>query len=171
MKILDATCGTRSIWFQKNHPCVIFMDKRKEKIYTKSKGTKFRNSRIIKVNPNMLAKWENLPFEDNSFDMIVFDPPHKIENRGIKMAKLHHQYGRLYRDNWNVVLKDGIKELFRVMKKEGVFVFKWCESDKSLSDVLKYFPYKPLFGTRTGQANKNHWIVFIKYNINKKLEV
>ena len=28
MKILDATCGTKSMWFQKNHPLVTYIDKR-----------------------------------------------------------------------------------------------------------------------------------------------
>lgn len=170
MKILDATCGQKSIWYQKNHPCALFLDKRRERIYTKSSGIKFRDARIITVEPDVIAQWEHMPFKDNVFDMVVFDPPHKIENRGIKKAELHHQYGRLYRDNWGIVLSKGIKELFRILKDDGVLIFKWCESDRRLKDVLKYFPYKPLFGTKTGQQNKNHWVCFIKYDVNMKLD-
>ena len=29
-KILDATCGGRSIWFNKHHPAAIYCDKRRE---------------------------------------------------------------------------------------------------------------------------------------------
>jgi hypothetical protein len=29
-KILDVTCSTRSIWFNKRHPLAIYCDKRKE---------------------------------------------------------------------------------------------------------------------------------------------
>ena len=29
-KILDVTCGMRGIWFNKNHPDVIYCDRRKE---------------------------------------------------------------------------------------------------------------------------------------------
>lgn len=29
-KILDVTCGSRSIWFDKNHPAAVYCDKRKE---------------------------------------------------------------------------------------------------------------------------------------------
>jgi|TARA_Y100000034_G_scaffold104223_1_gene130612 hypothetical protein len=29
MRILDATAGFKGIWYQKNHPFVTFMDKRK----------------------------------------------------------------------------------------------------------------------------------------------
>ena len=37
MKILDATCGSRGIWYQKNHPFVTFMDKRKEDVLSNHK--------------------------------------------------------------------------------------------------------------------------------------
>lgn len=29
-KILDVTCGSRTIWFNKNHPAAIYTDKRAE---------------------------------------------------------------------------------------------------------------------------------------------
>lgn len=29
-KILDVTCGSRTIWFDKNHPAALYCDKRKE---------------------------------------------------------------------------------------------------------------------------------------------
>ena len=41
---------------------------------------------------------------------------------------------------------------------------------KILDATCALFPYPPLFGTRTGQANKNHWIVFLKYDVNMKLD-
>jgi len=31
------------------------------------------------------------------------------------------------------------------------------------------FPYYPLFGTRTGNSNNNHWVLFLKYDVNQKL--
>ena len=31
-KILDVTCGCRSIWFNKNHPAAIYADKRVEEL-------------------------------------------------------------------------------------------------------------------------------------------
>lgn len=30
-KILDVTCGSRSIWFNKNHPMAVYCDKRVDK--------------------------------------------------------------------------------------------------------------------------------------------
>ena len=32
-KILDVTCGSRTIWFNKNHPAAIYADKRAEELY------------------------------------------------------------------------------------------------------------------------------------------
>ena len=88
--------------------------------------------------------------------MVIFDPPHIISNRREK-GNMESEYGVLYNDNWNDVLSKGIKELFRVLKSNGIFVFKWCETTKKtkIITLLKLFPYPPLFGTRTGQKNKN----------------
>ena len=32
-KILDVTCRSRTIWFDKHHPAVVYCDKRREKYY------------------------------------------------------------------------------------------------------------------------------------------
>ena len=32
-KILDVTCGSRTIWFDKHHPAAVYCDKRREKYY------------------------------------------------------------------------------------------------------------------------------------------
>lgn len=29
-KILDVTCGAKTIWFDKNHPAAVYCDKRRE---------------------------------------------------------------------------------------------------------------------------------------------
>ena len=31
-KILDVTCGARSIWFNKHHPAAVYCDKRREQV-------------------------------------------------------------------------------------------------------------------------------------------
>jgi SAM-dependent methyltransferase len=166
MKILDATCGSKTIWYQKNHPLVTFMDKREGKYYH---ATEINTKEIVRVNPNIVADWTKiLPFDNNEFDMIVFDPPHIISSTSCEMT---NRYGRLNPSSWRKELKKGIKELFRVLKPNGVFILKWAETSKPLEDVLKLFPYKPMFGTRTGQANKNHWVLFIKYRLEKELDI
>ena len=145
------------------------MDKRKGVYYSNHKKQK---PRVINVNPNIVAEWKNAPFPDNHFDMIVFDPPHLIENRDKKnLSSLNKSYGMLYKDNWKRELKLGIRKLFDILKPEGVFVFKWCENSAKVQEVLKFFPYKPLFGSNTKSKGhtSNFWILFIKHNVDKNL--
>lgn len=171
MKILDATCGPKTIWYQKSHPFVTFMDIRKETINTLQKGNKLVCSRVIKIDPDVVADWtDRLLYPDNYFDMIVFDPPHIVKKTKNRPSQITMKYGYFLEDEYKSILRKGIAELFRVLKPEGVFIFKWCEVSKKVDEILKLFPYPPMFGTRTGQKNKTHWITFIKYNANMKLE-
>ena len=102
MKILDATCGTRSIWYQKNHPYVTFMDKRNGIQHSTHKD----NPRKIKVNPDIVCEWKDAPFPDNHFDMIVFDPPHILrKNVNDDNFNLGIRYGFLPKDGWQHHLK------------------------------------------------------------------
>ena len=162
MKILDASCGPKTIWYQKKHPFVTFMDIRKETINTLQLGNKLVCKRSIKIDPDVVADWKDIPFGDDWFDMVIFDPPHIVQKNITKPSQIKLKYGYFLESNYKTILKDGIAELFRVLKSEGVFIFKWCETSKKVDEILKLFPYRPMFGTRTGQANKNHWIVFIQ---------
>jgi len=166
MKILDATCGFKGIWFQKNHPFVTFMDKRNGKYYFITPSGK---KKCTKVNPDIVSEWKDAPFPDNYFDMVIFDPPHII--RGEKTTgKLILDYGKLNCKTWEQELKVGIKKLFKILKPEGTFILKWNECNKPINKIIKLFPYQPLFGTRTGLNNKNIWLVFLKYDVNDKLD-
>ena len=169
MKILDATCGFRGIWYQKNHPFVTYMDKRKEVILS---NHKYQKKRTYKINPNVISEWKNAPFENNYFDLIVFDPPHLIINRDKPiLSTMDKQYGNLYKDNWKQELKQGVKKLFEILKPNGVFILKWCENSVKVDEVFKLFPYKPLFGSNTkGRGHTaNFWVLFIKHNVNQDL--
>lgn len=79
MKILDATAGSRGIWYQKNLPFVTFMDKRKGRfVFYPNPKTK----RTFDINPDVVADWtKRIPFDDDFFDMVVFDPPHLIVSK------------------------------------------------------------------------------------------
>jgi len=115
--------------------------------------------------------------------MILFDPPHFIriinENNDVTFL---NRYGFLPSNKWKQILQDGIKELFRVLKPYGVFIFKWTDTDNhgivkelpSVDDILFLFPYKPIFGSRNikskiKKSNLVFWFVFLKYDVNKKL--
>lgn len=164
MKILDATCGAKGMWYQKNYPLVTWMDKRNGKYYY---ATENNPKKCIDVNPDVVSEWKDALFPDNYFDMIIFDPPHII--RKTANSKMILQYGKLRTETWKYDLKEGIDKLFKILKSEGVFILKWAESGGGkIEDVLKLFPYPPLFGTRTGANSDNHWIVFLKYDVNNK---
>lgn len=169
MKILDATCGARSIWYQKNHPFTTYMDIRNEDIDTIEPGNKAVCQRKWKVRPDIVADFRDTPFEDNTFDLIVFDPPHIVRDNNRKPSIMEKKYGYLPTGEYKQILKAGFQELFRILKPNGVFILKWAECDKKIDEILRYIPYQPLFGTRTGQKNNNHWILFIKHSQNGTL--
>lgn len=147
--ILDACCGSRMFWFDKQNDNVVFMDNRELE-------DALCDGRTLEVKPDIIADFRDMPYPDNSFYLVVFDPPHLI-NIGDKsyMAK---KYGRL-NETWQEDLKQGFSECFRVLKPNGTLVFKWNEQQIKLSEILKLTPEKPLFGNR---RNKTHWIVFYK---------
>lgn len=173
MKILDATCGFRGIWFQKNHPFVTFMDKRNEVVDSKTKGVKFKSRRRWKIKPDVVSEWKNAPFPDEYFDMIIFDPPHKIVNTKRELGAIEKEYGCFYGNGWKKEIKEGVDKLFKILKPEGVFVFKWSDSNIDVNKILKLFPYKPMFGSNTKSKGHtaNFWIVFIKYRLESSLEL
>lgn len=153
--ILDACCGSRMFWFDKNNPDVLFIDKRSETVTAKDRD----KVRTIEVKPDIIADFTDLPFKDESFYMVVFDPPHlKSLGETSWMAK---KYGKLT-ENWKDVISKGFDECIRVLKPHGVLIFKWSESEIKVSDVLSIIPYKPLFGHTTGRQSKTIWMSFMK---------
>ena len=53
---------------------------------------------------------------------------------------------------------------FRVLRPEGTLIFKWCEYEVPVREVLALTPEKPLFGHQSGKLGKTHWIAFLKPN-------
>ena len=39
---------------------------------------KLESGHIVAVNPNIVADFRKMPFDDNSFYHVVFDPPHLL---------------------------------------------------------------------------------------------
>lgn len=156
--ILDAACGSRMFWFDKANPRVLFIDIRNETIQAKDSTAK-GGIRTFKIKPDMVADFTDLPFENETFYMVVFDPPH-LKTLG-KTSWLAKKYGKLP-DNWKEVIKKGFDECMRVLKPNGTLIFKWNESEIMAKDIINLISYKPLFGHTTGRQSKTIWMAFIK---------
>lgn len=158
MKVLDACCGSRMFWFDREDERALFMDKRAESHSLKDKSSK-GGSRALVIDPDLKADFTALPFPDDHFPMVVFDPPHLLYNgRQGWMAK---KYGKLGTD-WREDLRRGFAECFRVLKADGALVFNWNEQDVPVSEIVALTPMRPLFGNRCGKRSKSHWLVFMK---------
>lgn len=151
-KILDACCGSKMFWFDKENPAVLFADIRDESHI-------LCDGRKLEIHPDVISDFTKMDFPDETFSLVVFDPPH-MDSLGENswMAK---KYGVLGSD-WRDSLREGFKECFRVLKTDGVLIFKWSDVDIKVSDVLKLTERKPLFGHRTMINNRTIWMCFMK---------
>ena len=153
--ILDTTCGGRSIWFNKHNPYAVYFDKRNETIHGEWKSSQ----RDITIAPDITGDFTALPFEDESFYLVVFDPPH-LKNAGDR-SWLYAKYGRLDGD-WQQMLHDGFWECMRVLKPYGTLIFKWSDVQIKTNEVIKVINCEPLFGHRSGKNMNTHWMAFMK---------
>lgn len=160
--ILDACCGGRQFWFNKNNPAVLFTDNRFMEPKVVGSG---KDARVRKCLPDKIMDFREMDIPDKTFRLVVFDPPHLFLGDTSYMAQ---SYSALNKQSWQDDLSRGFQECFRVLKDEGILIFKWNESDILLKDILKLSPYAPLFGHPSGKAQKTHWICFMKLNIYKK---
>jgi hypothetical protein len=154
-KILDACCGSRMFWFDKKNPHALYVDNR---TMAPKKQT---NGATITVAPDVVMDFRKLDLPDNTFALVVFDPPH-IFKRGGKESWMKEKYGELDRATWKDDLRAGFAECLRVLRPEGTLIFKWSEFDIPLKDVLALAPCKPLFGHPSGKQSKTHWVAFMK---------
>lgn len=162
--VLDATCGSRMIWFNKNNELAVFVDKREldnEAIWTSGDG---KVTRYCNIHPDIIADFTCLPFEDNTFYHVVFDPPHLIQ--GGDNAWMVKKYGKLNKDTWKRMLHDGFSECMRVLNPYGTLIFKWNETQIPVKDVITAIGAEPLYDNRSGKQGKTHWMAFIKVDEN-----
>lgn len=107
--ILDVCCGARMFYFDKNNQNVLFCDNRSIK-------TNLCDGRNFEINPDVQCDFTNLPFEDNQFKLVVFDPPH-LKDIG-ENSWMAIKYGKLNKD-WPWMIKSGFDECMRVLQSGG----------------------------------------------------
>lgn len=152
-RILDVCCGSKMFYFDKDNPDVEFCDIREVE------KREYYPNRYFEVKPDTVCDFTNLPFENESYKVVIFDPPHLDSLGDNSWLKL--KYGRLDGD-WRRMLKEGFSECLRVLAEDGVLIFKWSEVQIKLSEVLKLIPIEPLIGERRGRNQNTHWLIFIK---------
>ena len=156
--ILDPCCGSRMFWFNKNNPDVLFGDIRSENHI-------LCDGRELKVDPDVLMDFTKMDFEDNSFKLVVFDPPHL--NKLGKSSWMAKKYGVL-NSSWKDDITQGFDECMRVLDDYGILVFKWNETQIKVSEILSLISYQPLFGHKSGKNSGTHWLCFMKIPTKKQ---
>lgn len=82
-------------WFDPNDPRALFIDKRQE-IHAMDLGTESTKGRAPAViAPDIVADFGAMPFPDESFHLVVFDPPHILRHRGGLTGCFSKKYGML----------------------------------------------------------------------------
>lgn len=61
-EILDACCGSKMFYFNKNNKNVLFMDKREL-------HTTLCDGRKLDIEPDLIADFTKMPFENESFNL------------------------------------------------------------------------------------------------------
>ncbi|MGG4774873.1 class I SAM-dependent methyltransferase [Paenalcaligenes sp. Me52] len=157
--VLDPCCGGRMMWFNRQDQRCLFGDMRHESLIVTDRTHKEDGTRAIHVHPDMQMDFRALPFPDNTFYHVAFDPPHLV--RAGKRSWMAAKYGKLG-DDWRDDLRLGFAECFRVLRPHGTLNFKWNETQIPVRNVLACTDVAPLYGHRSGRLNKTHWITFIK---------
>jgi len=148
--ILDACCGGRMFWFNKSNPLAVYVDIREEEHV-------LCDGRVFNVMPDIKMDFRKLEFPDNSFKLVVFDPPHLLKVG--KNSWTCKKYGKL-NSGWENDLKAGFTECMRVLERYGVLIFKWSCRDIPVSKIIACFGYEPLFGHKT--TAQSVWLTFMK---------
>ena len=150
--ILDVCCGSKMFWFDKENKDVLFCDIREEN-YILCDG------RSLNIKPDIVCDFRSLPFRDNSFKLLVFDPPHLNKlGENSWMAKKHGVLSK----TWEEDIRQGFKECFRVLEEHGTLIFKWSETQIKVREILALTNQSPLFGHKSGKLSNTHWICYMK---------
>ena len=161
--VLDATTGGKHIWHgdSKDADRVVFVDRR-----AVPKG-EIDQQPNWSVAPDVQADYRELPFKPETFDLICFDPPHRLSDGGMETISgiIETKYGALRAERWQSDLVAAFEELWRVLRPGGTLTMKWNDAMRENGEVLELLPETPLYGTNTAKrTTETQWWVFHKEN-------
>jgi len=118
------------------------------------------------VCPDVLLDSRQLPFKDDTFSLVAYDPPHFINEHGMSHLSgvIMKKYGALRAETWRDDLVRSFRELWRVLESGGTLTFKWADRNVSHDEIIDVIDYEPLYGTRTAKRDgvDTRWWVFHK---------
>lgn len=152
--ILDPASSMRSFYFDRQDERVVFGDIREKETHLLSNG------QIIDIEPDEVMDFKAIPYPDETFYCVIFDPPHLFDLS--EKSWMRKKYGVLYRETWQDEIGQGFAECFRVLKPNGTLIFKWNETSIPIKEVLKLTNEKPVIGHPSGKRMGTHWVLFIK---------
>lgn len=94
--VLDPCCGSRMMWFDKQDPRGVFGDQRVETITVTDRTHREDGTRTLVIEPDVQMDFRDMPFADDTFALVAFDPPH-LERAGPR-SWLAAKYGKLGSD-------------------------------------------------------------------------
>ena len=159
--VLDATTGGKHIWHgdSKDADRVVFADRRAVP------AGELNEQPNWSVAPDVRADYRELPFKSESFDLVCFDPPHRVSDGGMETISgiIETKYGALHAETWQADLRVAFDELWRVLRSGGTLTMKWNDAMRESGNVLEQLPETPLYGTNTAKPDtKTRWWVFHK---------
>jgi len=152
--ILDPASSMRAFYFDKQDSRVVFGDIREYETHL------LTNGQTITIKPDQVMDFRAIPYPDESFQCVVFDPPHLFELSD--KSWMFKKYGVLDKDSWQQDITKGFAECFRVLKTNGTLIFKWNETSVRLNQILALTNQKPVLGHSSGKRMGTHWVLFIK---------
>lgn len=159
-QILDACCGGRMWWWEKDHELALYMDRREDPPGSCSHRPNWS------CEPDIIGDFRQMPLADDSFQLVLFDPPHLVREdpSAVLRGKIGLRYGCLAKETEQDDLRQGFAECWRVLAPGGTLIFKWSGL---LDRVRPHFPATPIVGTRwirgtNGKGLGTRWFVFYK---------
>ena len=93
-RVLDPCYGGRLMWFDRDNPDVTFGDCRSETVtMTDRSHGREDGTRTLRIEPDTVLDFRALPYPDESFALVAFDPPHLV--RAGPKSWMAAKYGRL----------------------------------------------------------------------------